>query len=264
MMDKALEDTLKIIMAAGSLTAGAFLTALCAHLASEKKKGWLHWAFYTLAAIVIVACVVIGYTYRSDIFFRNGYAITVLIIAFISSILLIFVTNKSTRNKNHYTLEKLNPIVNEFSTHADKSNIKLLAGNLDFFGKSVAEIDRHPQFTCLKQEGFQQIQVLCTQPITNEDKIRYGKIITDLPMVQLRYYRPLEADLKVRGRIKTLNNVTRLLIYSKVSQGKYQALEHNTAESEGALYSHLWNLIWELAEAPSAEQVTEYRRLYRA
>lgn len=262
-MDKTLENVLKILTAGGSLVAGAFLTALRAQLATAKKKSWLYWIFYTLAVVVILASLIIGYSFREEIFPGNGYAIAVLLISCIFSLLLILITYRSTRIKNHYTLEQLNPVVNEFSTHAEKNNIKLLAGNLDFLGKSVSEIDQHPQFTCLKLANFREIQILCTKPVTNEDKIRYGKIVTDLPTTQLKYYRPLKADLRVRGRIKTLNNVTRLLIYSKVAPGKYQALELNTAENDGALYSHLWNLIWELADAPNGEQIAEYCRLYR-
>lgn len=53
-----------------------------------------------------------------------------------------------------------------------------------------------------------------------------------------------------------------LLIYSKVQSGKYQALELNTAEKDGALYSHLWSLIWELADKPTLEQLSEYRNTY--
>ena len=263
MEEKALDNLLKILLAGGSLTAGAFLTALRAKLANTKKKNWLHVSFYIISLVLLIAAIITAIIIWSEIKKPNWFAITVLVIAIISSILLIWVTRKFLAGKHQYTVTELNPVVNAFSRNADKGNIKLLAGNLDFFGRSEQEIDWHPQYVCLKEEAFRQIEILCTAPITNEDKMRYGKIITDFPTVQLRYYKPSNADLKVRGRIKTLNNVTRLLIYSKVTPGHYEALELNTAETDGALYSHLWNLIWDLADVPTPEQLADYRHLYR-
>ncbi|TDH18249.1 hypothetical protein EXU57_24025 [Segetibacter sp. 3557_3] len=263
MNDTSLDNLLKILLAGGSLTAGAFLTALRAKLANTKKKNWLHISFYILATVIIIASIITGFVFRSEIAKPNWYAIAVLTIAIISSVLLLWVTRKFLAGKHQYTIEELNPVVNAFSKNADKGNIKLLAGNLDFFGKSLSEIDCHPQYICLKGEDFRQIQILCTEPVTNEDRMRYGKIITDFETVQLRYYRPSSADLKVRGRIKTLNNVARLLIYNKVTPGRYEALELNTAETDGALYSHLWGLIWEIAKEPTPTELAEYRHLYR-
>lgn len=264
MEEKSLDNLLKILLAAGSLTAGAFLTALRAKLANTKKKNWLHISFYILSSIVLIATIISAIIIWYEIKKPNWFAISVLTVAISSSILLIWVTRKFLAGKYQYTVTELNPVVNTFSQNADKGNIKLLAGNLDFFGRSGLDIDRHPQYICLKEEEFRQIEILCTAPITKEDKIRYGKIITDFPTAQLRYYKPSNADLKVRGRIKTLNNVTRLLIYSKITAGRYEALELNTAEADGALYSHLWNLIWDLADVPTQEQIEEYRQFYRS
>jgi hypothetical protein len=252
-----------VLLAGGSLTAGAFLTALRAKLANTKQKNWLHVSFYIVSTIVIVGAITTILLFWKDITKPDWFAIIVLSIATISSLLLIWVTNRFLAGKHQYTIEELNPVVNAFSKNADKGNIKLLAGNLDFFGKSKREIDNHPQYQCLKEESFRQIQILCTEPISKEDKMRYGKLISDFPSVQLRYYKPPSADLKVRGRIKTINNVTRLLIYSKVTPGRYEALELNTAETDGAHYSHLWNLIWELADIPTPEQLREYTNIYR-
>jgi hypothetical protein len=230
-----LESLLKLLLAGSSLIAGAYLTALRAKLANTKQKNLLHISFYIVSGIVITGAIVTVIFYTADIFKPNWFALIVLSLSFIFSIALISVTYKFLAGKYQFTVKELNPVVNEFSRNADKGNIKLLAGNLDFFGKTEIEIDHHPQYICLKEEGFRQIQILCTEPVSMDDKMRYGKIITDFPTVQLRYYKPPYADLKVRGRIKTINNVTRLLIYSKVTPGRYQALELNTAETDGAL-----------------------------
>lgn len=255
-----MEDNLiKLLLVGGSLTAGAFLAALRAKLASTKQKNLLHLSFYFVSGIVLVGVLIALYL----LWIPNWFAISVMVFATVSSLLLIWGTCKFLAGKHQFTSKELNPVVNAFSKNADKDNIKLLAGSLDFFGRSEVEIDRHPQYVCLKEESFRQIQILCKEPVSSEDKMRYGKIITDFPTVKIRYYKPLSADLKVRGRIKTLNNVTMLLIYSKVMPERYQALEFNTAETDGALYTHLWNLIWDLAEIPTQEQLNEYKNLYR-
>lgn len=264
MENNLLENLLKLLLAGGSLTAGAFLAALRAKLASTKQKNLLHLGFYILSGIVIVGVLITMYLFCKGCLSRpDWYSITVMAFATISSLLLIWWTYKFLAGKHQYTTKELNPIVNAFSKNADKGNIKLLAGNLDFFGKSIKEIDLHPQYICLKEEAFRQIQILCTEPNSNDEKMRYGKIITDFSTVQLRYYMPLSADLNVRGRIKTLNNIVMLLIYKKVKSGIYEAIPLDTAETEGAHYNHLWNLIWELAYVPTQEQLDEYRNIYQ-
>lgn len=263
MEDKNLENLLKIILAGGSLTAGAFLTALRSKLASSKKKNLLHVSFYLVAAFVIISVLVTSYMYKSIIFEPYWFAIIVMIVALVSSFALIWVTHRFLTWKSQYSSKELDPVVNKFSVNADKDNIKFLAGNLDFLGTSAQQIDSHLQYKCLREMSFSRIQVLCKPPISNEDKMRYGKIISDFPAIELRYYNPPIADLKVRGRIKTLNNVTRLLIYNKVLHDQYEALELDTAETDGARYTHLWNLIWEIASVPTPIQLNEYRNFYR-
>lgn len=260
----ALENLLKILLAGGSLTAGAFLTALRAKLANTKQKNWLHIVFYVVSGIVVLGVILTLLVFWKDILKPDWFAVIVLAIGLIFSVALIWVTNRFLTGKYQYTTDELDPVVNKFSRNADKDNIKLLAGKLDFFGTSAQEMNKHPQYKCLREMSFQAIQVLCKPPVQNEDKFRYGKILTDFPFIELRYYRPVHADLKVRGRIKTLNNVTRLLIYSKIEHEKYEALELNTADNDGALYTHLWNLIWGLADPPSSGQIAEYKSLYNS
>lgn len=258
----SLDNTLKILLAGGSLAGGAFLTALRAKLANTRKKNWLHVSFYIVSVVVIIAAILTLIFNWNDVFRPDWYAIIVISIALIFGFLLIWVTKKFLAGKHQFTIEELNPVVNEFSRNADKGNIKLLAGNLDFFGSSISDIDNHPQYRFLLNESFRQIHILCTSPVSDNDKMRYGKILTDLPKAILKYYNPEEADLKVRGRIKTLNNVTRLLIYSKIVPGRYEALELDTADSSGALYRNLWELIWKTADAPSQETIDEYKTIF--
>jgi hypothetical protein len=258
----SLDNLLKILLAGGSLTGGAFLTALRAKLANTKKKNWLHLSFYVISCVVLLGALLTTIFEWNEIIKPDWYAIIVILIAIVFAILLIRVTNKFLTGKYQFTVAELDPVVNDFSRNADKGNIKLLAGNLDFFGKSWQQMDKHPQYMCLAEESFREIQILCTSPSSNNDKMRYGKILTDFPTVKIKYYQPANADLKVRGRIKTLNNVTHLLIYSKIVPGKYEALELDTANSNGALYSHLWELIWGTADTPTEAQLNEYKIVY--
>ncbi len=266
-----LDSVTKILIAGASLCLGAYLTALRAKINSIKVKNTLHWAFYIVCIIVFLAALATlvfcwndlthdSVTQEVDIRFLE---IIIIIVCMTSSVFLFLFTKKNLVGIHQYTIAKLNPIVNSFTRNADKKNIKLLAGDINFFGNSPHEMENNSQYTCLREENFKNIQILCTSPTKTEEKIRYGKILNDFPHVELKYYRPTHADLNIRGRIKTLNNVPNLLIYNKVSSGIYEAIETNMGNSDGALYDHIWNLIWNLAEGPSDDQIKEYKQLFR-
>lgn len=248
------------------MTLGAFLTAVRARLTSIKYKNRLHLVFYILSGIVALSVIVGSISFYDMIFFqkngKNWTAIIILILAFISSFLLIYFTRRYLVGKYQYKTSELDPIVNKFTENADKANIRLLAGDLNLFGKTPHDMDNNSQYKSLKNCNFRSVQILCFKPKYNVEKIRYGKLISDMP-VELRYYHPPQADLNVRGRMKTLNNVTYLLIYNKIRSELYEALELDTANANGALYNHIWNLIWQLAEPVSKDDLDQYVELYR-
>ena len=264
-----LDNLLKLLLVGASLCLGSYLTALRAKLTSNKIKNKLHYVFYTItiAFIIISIAAVICYwnelIYENDTFKPNLFAITVILLCITSAILLFLFTNKNLVGTYQYKTTQLDPIVNKFTRNADKDNIKLLAGDINFFGNSPTEMESNSQYNALKKEGFISIHILCWRPKTNDSKTRYGKIKNDIPNVELRYYNPPNADLKIRGRLKTLNNVTHLLIYNKIESGLYEALEIDTANSNGALYNHLWELVWDTAEKPSDYELDSYIKLYR-
>lgn len=123
-------------------------------------------------------------------------------------------------------------------------------------------MDINDQYSHLKSLCFRKLLILCEAPADNSTKIRYGKIIQEMRGVELKFYNPDEADLRIRGRLKTLQGVERLLIYSKVDSGLYKTIETDTANSNGALYSNIWRLIWSLAKEPSREQIEEFKSLF--
>lgn len=267
----SLDTLIKILIAGASLCLGAYLTALRAKINSTKVKNKLHWAFYIVCVIVflvalgtlIVCWNELTYDFETRKIKIRWLEFAIIIICMISSFLLFLFTKRNLVGKHHYTIAELNPIVNNFTKNADKKNIKLLAGDVNFFGNSPHEMENNSQYTCLRGENFKKIQILCIPPKTNEEKIRYGKILNDFPQVEIKYYRPPQADLMIRGRMKTLNNVPNLLIYNKVSSGIYEAIETNMGNSDGALYNYIWDLIWEMAQKISPEEIMEYQKLFR-
>lgn len=264
-----LDNLLKLLLAGASLCLGSYLTALRAKLMSNKRKNNLHIVFYIVTVTLIMISCLTVFNYGHELLFEeenfkpNYFAICIILLCFASAVLLFLFTKKNLIGNFQYKTSQLDPVVNKFTSNADKNNIKLLAGDINFFGNSPSEMESNAQYNALRKEGFREIQILCWKPITNDSKIRYGKIQNDLTNVEFRYYNPPKADLKIRGRLKTLNNVTHLLMYNKIASGLYEALEIDTANSNGALYSHLWELVWETAEKPSEEELEGFRNLYR-
>lgn len=81
--------------------------------------------------------------------------------------------------------------------------------------------------------------------------------------MELRFYEPENADLKVRGRIIQVQGVTKLLMYTKIRSGIYQSLETDTANSNGALYNNIWELAWALALKPMQQELDSYKLLFK-
>lgn len=264
-----LDNALKLLLAGASLCLGSYLTALRAKIISSKIKNKLHYAFFTVTGLFFASAIISIFYYWNDLFFENGavkpnyFGLITIGGCIAATIILFLFTRKNLIGKYQYKTSELDPIVNKFTKNADKDNIRLLAGDINFFGDSPKEMDSNSQYSCLKEEAFREIQILCWKPKDNNEKIRYGKIINDLPQVKIKYYKPPKADLKIRGRLKTLNNVTHLLIYNKVQSGIYEALETDTANSSGAMYNHLWDLIWNSAEEATKDELQEYSNLFR-
>jgi hypothetical protein len=264
-----LDNALKLLLAGASLCLGSYLTALRAKITSSKIKNKLHYAFYVVTGLFFTSAIISLFCYWDELIFEkeavkpNYFGLITICFCIAATIILFLFTRKNLIGKYQYKTSELDPVVNSFTKNADKDNIRLLAGDINFFGNSPADMENNSQYECLKKERFREIQILCWKPKTNGEKIRYGKIINDMPEVKIKFYKPPKADLKIRGRLKTLNNVTHLLIYNKIQSGIYEALEIDTANSSGAMYNHLWELIWESAEVPSNEELQEYNNLYR-
>lgn len=264
-----LENALKLILVGASLCFGAYLTGLRAKITSNKIKNRLHFVFYGLTTLFFVGPILALIVYWDELFYSqsefkpNFFGLTTIFLCAVASCLLFFFTKKNLVGKYQYRTKELTPIVNAFTEKADRNRIRLLAGDINFFGNSPIEMESNLQYTFLREANFGEIQILCWKPTTNNAKIRYGKILNDMPKVNFRYYQPSSADLLIRGRLKTFNNVTQMLIYNKVDSGIYEALVTDTANSNGAMYNALWTLIWDLAEVPQQTDLNNYMELFR-
>ncbi len=186
----SLDNLSKILLAGASLCLGAYLTALRAKINSEKIKNKLHFVFYSVTAIIFLSSLITLYYYWKDIFYTekgfnpNWFIIIVIATCVVSSILLFLFTLKNLAGKHQYKTAELDPIVNKFTENADDKNIKLLAGDINLFGNHPQDMDKNSQYECLRKAPFKEIQILCIEPKTTEEKVRYGKIISDMKTVQ--------------------------------------------------------------------------------
>jgi len=248
----------QISLGLGTIAFGTFLGAIGNKLVAINAQTKWKWAFYILSMISILAGILFSFLYFESTF---KYYLTVTLLL-TSGILLLIFTRKALDKKFVYRTIELDPIINSFTSLSDKSEIKLFGGDLDFFGNAPVDMDQNRQYGYLKSLKFRKISIICEEPRNPLTKIRYGKILHEMNCVELKFYNPDEADLMIRGRMKTLNGVEKLMIYSKIESGKYQTIETDTANSNGALYNNIWKLVWSLANKISDQQKQEYTKLF--
>lgn len=186
-----------------------------------------------------------------------------LFFAIVSGLSLIIITKRKLYAQKIFETSELDPIVNDFTGKADRKEIKLFGGDLNFFGHSKREMDLNIQYSFLKSLDFKRVLILCEFPASSEEKFRYGKILHDMPNTEFRFYNPAEADLKVRGRIIEVQGVTKLLMYNKIRSKTYETIETDRANEKGELYHNIWGLVWSLANTPTQAELKSYRDLYQ-
>jgi hypothetical protein len=244
-----------------ALALGAFLGLLGNRLiAVQERSGW-KWAFYIFGGLAI-AFALIAMSYRAKANAWKTEEIIMMVLVVVAGAFIIWITRIFLEIKNVFSIAELNPIINRFTKLGDRNNIKLFGGDLNFFGNSTPEIDQNSQYMELRALNFNRVQILCEEPQSQHTKMRYGKILTDIAHVELRFYEPQTADLRVRGRLIKVNGVDKLLMYTKDKPGFYKALETDTANSNGALYNNIWELVWSLAVQPTLQERQSYIDIY--
>lgn len=257
-----LADSTSILLAVTSICIGALLGVVGDRLNNSAENSKWKYLFYLLGAGTILHAGILAWLMKDTIIDLRQVDLYIVVFALASGILTIGYTYKKIEIKTVFATDELDPIINSFTSKGDKKEIKLFGGDLNFFGNSVIEIDGNNQYNHLKAQHFKRILILCEAPKKSlETKIRYGKILTDMPNTELRFYNPDRADLKVRGRIIEIQGVSKLLMYNKIESRLYRALETDTANSSGVLYSNIWNLVWELAIQPEQSELDSYKGL---
>lgn len=250
---------LTISIALTSVALGAFFGALSNKLMSATDSSKWVWAFYLLGLVVLIVPALLSLYYLEDRMSENILGISTSIVA---AMLILLFTRRSLDVKNIYDSKDLDPIINKFTEVADKNEIRLFGGDLNFFGEATSQMDENPQYTKLRSLKFKKVNIICETPSDNYTRIRYGKILSEIPNVELGFYNPDKADLRVRGRILKVNGVNKILMFSKIESKKYKALQTDTANAHGALYNNIWDLIWSMATRPSAQDVIQFKELF--
>lgn len=258
----SLDEIVRVLSMGTSAAIGAVLGILRSKILVTKYKSTLHHSFLGFSIFLSIAAVLILILYIGELSNDlSSFNTIVVLLTIVFGILLFYVTRKHLVLKDVFKTIELDPIVNDFTSNADKNEIKLFGGDLNFFGNTPAEMEKNEQYTHLRSLEFKKILILCESPKNSTQKTRYGKILVDMPYTELRFYHPEIADLRVRGRIIKITAVDKLLIYTKIKSGTYQAIETDTANSTGARYIGIWNLVWSLAAKPSQSQIEEFKSL---
>lgn len=242
-----------------SIAFGGLLGALGSRLTQEHNS-WI-WGFYIIGLIPMVVPIFLVIQFWDTI---NGTDLTLVVSSIVAGAFLIYYSYRHISAKNIFKTEELHPIINKHTETADKRLIRLFGGDLDFFGKYPIDMDKNSQYVTLKNAGFKRIEIICEDPsqIDKPSKIRYGKVLSDLPNVRLKFYHPKKADLKVRGRIIEISGVSKLVMFEKLEPKKYKAIQTDTGNSTGVLYQNIWDLVWSLATKTTEEQLSELKMAF--
>ncbi len=240
-----------VFLAFAALTWGAFFGALGNKLVAINYSSRWRNAYYALGGVSMLVGVA-GFLVIEELKLLDW---GVLIMLVISGLVILYFTWKVLHTKDVFQTAELASKINGFTELADRGKICLLGGDLDFFGETESDMDDNDQYKFLKNKNFTSVSILCEEPIHPNTKTRYGKILRDIRGTELGFYNPKNADLNIRGRITTRQGVPKMLIYSKLETNQYKAIETDTANSNGALYSNIWGLAWSLATKMTPEEV---------
>ena len=252
-----------ILLSGTSIAFGAYLGILRSKIFATKEKNTFYYSFIIASCLILLVSILsIGWNIFSNEPL-NIFGFIIAALGITSSIILYKATKKHLIVKDIFLISELNPIINDFTSKADKTEIKLFGGDLNFFGNNPSEMDINSQYTLLRSLRFRKVMILCEKPIDNITKIRYGKILTEIHGATLMFYEPEYADLRVRGRIIKMNGVDRLLMYTKINPGQYEAIEIDTSSSKGALMNNIWKLVSSITTVPVHGDLELYKKLYQ-
>ena len=130
---------LNLILSIGiSASLGATFGILRSKIFATKIKTTLYFLFYILASLLF------GFAIYATVI-NGADSIVIIVISFVSSVALAATTKYFLVLKDIYTTEELNPIVNNWTSNADRNEIKLFGGDLNFFGEGPKEMNTNLQ-----------------------------------------------------------------------------------------------------------------------
>jgi hypothetical protein len=224
------------------------------------QKSWVTSAMKIMFPVVAFTCLAI-----SSIGLLQGASKIMALTGITLSILFGLVSHFYVIRKNYYTVKSLTPKIISFTKDADNDVLRLIGGDFDFFGKTPGDISTNKQFVDLQNRKFFKIEILCKWPTANMVRVRYGKLIKDLGSnVEIRCYDNCSTDLKIRGRIKKdLKGIEKMLIYQKIRDDQYEAIETDYNEEQCQLYLRIWNASWNNARQIDGQTQSDWVMQYQ-
>jgi hypothetical protein len=151
-------DISAIFLACATLCTGAFFGVLGSNLVAIRyKSGWICF-FYILSVASFLGGIIGLILYYSKMNNMDYFSIIGLIV---SGIVLFIFTCNILHKKHIYKIPELESIINKWTTISDKSEIRLLGRDLNFFGDTPACMEKNGQYCHLKSLNFSKVNILC-------------------------------------------------------------------------------------------------------
>jgi hypothetical protein len=248
------------------LLAGVFF-GLLSNILTNKSTNfhWLSIGFYLLGVCIGVFCIYMifsSWKVPDTPNIKNGF-----IGIFISILYLVAVYFLLNQKEKLYTPFQLDPFIRKFTDNSKVDTLKMFAGDLNFLGDNPTEMDNNEQFKQLTKLGFNKVQILCKKPdLSSPDSIkRYGKVLSDIKNVELRFYTETVQDLKLRGRFaKYAPSVDAMSIYERINATHYRVIESNINNYDCGLFIRIFKMTWANAEIPNNTDISSWIAQYKS
>jgi len=186
-----LDDFIKIITIFPSLAIGMTFGILRSKFFASKYSEGLYKIFIGFSIFLLLISLGGMCYYWSELVNNEVevkyFEFVILSLGVICSPILFLVTRKYLFEKNIFKTSELDPIINKFTSDADKNKIKLFGGDLNFFGNTPSEMNSNSQYIHLRSSNFKRVLILCESPKNKIQKIRYDKILSDISGAELRF-----------------------------------------------------------------------------
>src|SRR5688572_11434646 len=128
------KELFDILAGVAFIAFGAFFGVIANRLIAVREKSAWKSAYYLLGILLIVFALILLVVKFRVISELGWFAV---IFSIVSGSLIVFATRKLLDVSDVYSIAKLNPIINKFTRLADRTEIKLFGGDLNFFGNSI-------------------------------------------------------------------------------------------------------------------------------